>query len=99
MFESVPLRLGPIVDRWRERAQENPPTAEISAQLTAAQRRQLARTIALSEFAGNVLLRDPDLIAELAAGAPVPAAIGATLQPMSVSLRLWRRREMISRTP
>ena len=86
VFDCLPEKLRGVAERWLERAQDRPDTAHVFARLNEEHRRQLARTIALSEFAGNVLLRDSGLIDELVSGAPAAAP--------GESLRIWRRREM-----
>jgi [glutamine synthetase] adenylyltransferase / [glutamine synthetase]-adenylyl-L-tyrosine phosphorylase len=84
--ECLPVKLHAVVERWFERAQDYPETVQACTRLNEEQHGQLVRTVALSEFAANVLLRDPGLIADLASASP-GAAPGE-------SLRIWRRREM-----
>jgi len=108
---SVPPELRESVERWWERACAQDGFAERYQALSEEHRRQLARVIAASEFAAQVLLQDPPSLqwfAQWDASEPgaanvdyarlaavAPVEPAAPAEPAQSILRAWRRRAML----
>jgi glutamate-ammonia-ligase adenylyltransferase len=108
---SVPRELRESVERWWERACAQDGFADRYQALSEEHRRQLARVIAASEFAAQVLLQDPpslqwfarwDICEPGAANveysrlaARAPVELAAPAEQAQSILREWRRRAML----
>ncbi len=109
-FASVPEILREPLARWWERAGTQTGFLDAYAALSESIRIELPRVVAVSEFLGSVLIRDPQALAwfaltegESPAGAAAQAdaeyesraARAATATEAQRILREWRRREML----
>ncbi len=99
-FASVPEILREPLARWWERAGVNAAGADASI-LSDSLRAELPRVVAVSEFVGSVLIRDPAALEWLAldesANAEYESRAGqaTTTAETQRILREWRRREML----
>lgn len=106
-LESLPEILREPTRRWYERAQTHEGLLELIEGLEDTLAEELTRIVAASEFAGSVLIQDPESLSwvtrqstpESARSANIEeerrAAAASTLAEAQRALRQWRRREML----
>ena len=94
---SVPEELRDSVERWWERARAQAGFEDRYRALGSADRAQLPRVVAASEFVAQALIQDPAALAPGGANTHYEEQVAAaqTGEQASFLLREWRRREMV----
>jgi [glutamine synthetase] adenylyltransferase / [glutamine synthetase]-adenylyl-L-tyrosine phosphorylase len=103
-LQHIPIALRDSVERWWERARDQPGFLDLYRALSETHQRELPRVVAASEFVAQVLIQDPRALAfmPLDDGAAALAAADyernvagmASTEHALATLREWRRRAM-----